>query len=729
MSTRIVSNSFEDIFGNVTSFYKANAGDKITLTTEIEATIAVTEDISNNISFNWIDGELLLNGGKSWITEGFKVGDTASILAYNQDGTINTTIYITIDYLDNVRLSASGGLGTYFDDTNLTIRVLNTSRTFEDLEIYFNHIQNDVQAPSFDSLIDLEKTKIFFKNIDALAVSGTLNAELIGNQSGQYVISSVITRLADVGIYKKYSIETTFINAGILLKSSFDNGNCLKLCLGYNFYAESGNKNGISTLNYFDNANTGYFNQAYNNESSNSILTQGVSTIAYNQETTFDIIVNTSETEFSLGCSYISIDETYYKNKITSQIELSDLLNQQVLAVGTISSANGDFEIEVNTITTVGTIHTINVTFRPLTGFDTFIENRSQDDRKFLLWLKAGNVNHIVFEDNLTKVYESELPLNTSIFTLIRHDDNTTSSTQQTINKVNKEDDLAFYSEFSLTTNQTYLGVKASIVAYNSITLDEFELESVFFDFDNAQILSGQYLLNESINVSNNLPSSSNKKTAILTNTTGDATLYYPFVVRWEDWLSQTNANVSFYPNQNKDWLNYISGNWKVYCKISLDTDESIYTERLELPIYDYNSEPDITTTIEIYDENNNLVNALISGQIMRIKAIHNFVLSPDINSWGQITLESFEDQPRYLISTIIDADNNIPLKPITSTTASMTINTFDVTIECYLDTNLLTDTSYSISSKVFTDSVHDYVQFSNDDNVEFSNGDKLEWS
>jgi len=124
--------------------------------------------------------------------------------------------------------------------------------------------------------------------------------------------------------------------------------------------------------------------------------------------------------------------------------------------------------------------------------------------------------------------------------------------------------------------------------------------ESMDFDFSTAQISnSGQYLLNISQNITNNLPNTSNKKTAKLLNTSGTASIYYPFIVRWEDWLSQTNADVSFYPNQNKDWYTYISGDWLVKAKLTLETSETLYTEYKNLPIYDYDSEVDITSVVE----------------------------------------------------------------------------------------------------------------------------------
>lgn len=730
MPTRLISNSYSDIFGNTLSYYKSNVGDKITLTNTIETNISITEDSTNNIKLDWIDNQIIIQGSLSWINEGFKIGDTISLIAYNPSGTIYSTRNFTIDYVDNYVLGVVGTLGTYYDDSGAILRVINTSRYYEDLELYFNHILNDAQ-PTFSSLIDGELSKIMFNGIDALAVSGTLNGTLVGNKSGQYLISSVITRIADVGDYRRYEIETTFINSGIYDSTSFDNGNCLKLAINFRMYAESGNITNIQEFKYSELANTGYFDQAYNVDTPNATLTQGIDVIAYNQETTFDIIVDTAETEFSLGCSYIPTDEDYYKNKVTSQIELGYLLNQQILAVGTIASENGTYEIEVNSITTVGTTHTINLTFRPLTNFDTFILSKSDSDRLFRIWIKAGNINLTVFNNQITKVFDAELPLNTSLFTYIRHDDNNITSTLKTINKVNKEDDIALYSTFTLTPNKVYNGLNVSIVAYNSVTFKEFDLESMYFDFSTAQINnSGQYLLNISQNVSNNLPNTSNKKTAKLLNTTGTASIYYPFIVRWEDWLSQTNADVSFYPNQNKDWYTYISGDWTVKAKLSLETSETNYTEYKNLPIYDYDSEANITSTIELYDSSNNLVTGVISGQIMKIKAIHTFTNYPT-DCWGQITIEPFENSPRWLISTVIDTDNNVncPLIPITGTNASLTINGHYAIIECYLDTNKLNIQNVSIASKIYSGAVLDYAQFSNDDIVQFSNNDNLEWN
>ena len=60
MGLKQISNTYTDIFGNVTTSYKANAGDKIVLTSIIEANILIQEDATNSFQIDWINNQLQL---------------------------------------------------------------------------------------------------------------------------------------------------------------------------------------------------------------------------------------------------------------------------------------------------------------------------------------------------------------------------------------------------------------------------------------------------------------------------------------------------------------------------------------------------------------------------------------------------------------------------------------------------------------------------------------------
>lgn len=716
MPIKIVNSTYTDIFGNTLGFYQANAGDKVTATITIESNISITEVAGLSVDINWMDDEFNLLGANSWLSEGFRVGDTVDMEIWQKStDTLYGTSTYTIDYVSDTVLRPSGSIGGIFDHNAYWLRFKVTNRQHSDLEVNLNHMLNNTNNSTLASLIDGEITAIKFLDLDGMAVNDVLNGVLIGNQSGQYLIDGEITRETDAHNSRVYTLVLNFIQSGVYDSEWFDLGNCLKLATRYKFYSLP---NEISNVTIIDNsftANTGYFNTPYNSGVSNStLITPIAGSIDYAVPTTVEFIIESHSSELYLGAQYVSIDTDYYKNQTANQNELGLLLDAYVpLAVGTYLDTTGQYMIDVNSIDIDWLTYTINITITPLAGFETLFDSFDEGDRLFYIWCKAGTVNHLVYADQLEKAFEAVLPLNPRYFTLNRHDNNTEVGTQTNeVTKTNIEDDLFIYSVFQIDANTIYTGLRCSILAYNSVTLDEFTLESVFFDFSTLQInSSGQYLIDMEQQVLNNLQSTSAKKVTTLSNdlTTDRGTLYYPFVNRWEYWLSQTNANADFYPNQNKNWLNFINGDWSVICRISLETEDVAYQSDLDIPISDYDTETRIQPTIEFYREGDDPftdspVTALFSGEIMTIKAIHGYNGYTAESSWGEITIETFEGQPRWNSSTEVAYDNNPnnPLSPITGTVITTTTSLSETVLTCSLDVDKLTDLDFKFTSKIF---------------------------
>jgi hypothetical protein len=727
MSVKFTNHRYTDIFGNTNTFYRANAGDKITFKTDLYSSIDFIEDDENPIRYDFIQNEIQLQGSKSFLDLGFRVGDSITYTLYLRSTmAIHTSTTSAITYISDQVIKTTAGVGGFFDET-LYLTTISVARYHSDLEVNFNHILNS-STPTFNSLIDGEETRLKFSGINTLALATPLNASIIGNQSGEYLISSTIefigTESGSPIQKRKYEVTITFI-VPFRDELSYELGECLKLAVRYKLYSKTDEISHVYQSDYSDNANTGYFGEAFNVGVINSTLTAPFTELDYASANTKTIAIDTSATNLYIGAGYVSIDENYYKNKVSNQVALSLMLNAYVpLAVGTYTSNGGLYTIQIVSITTLGTVKTIVLTFTPLTGFSDLIESFDSADRLFQIWVNAGTVNHLIFNNQLTKSFATSVPLTTDLCTLMRHDLNTTNATLQTIDKTNTEDDLALYSVFDLPTNTIYDGLRISIIAKNSVTLEDFDLESLFFDFGGYTINgSGQYLINTSVSVSNNLPSTSAKKLAYISLDLGTdkLSLYYPFINRWEYWQTLLTASSEFYPNQNNKWLNYIAGDWKVYAKISLENEVSYYKE-IEVPISDYDTTPQIVSTIELYRQDGTLTTSLFSGEIMTIKAVHTFSGYVEDDSWGMITVESFEGSPRYILSTIVPFDNDInnPLKPISGSYATKTTGTYEVEISCLLDVDKLDDKS-KITSKVFLDGVSAIgFEFDNDSLVQF---------
>jgi hypothetical protein len=735
MPIKQISKTFTDIFGNITSTYKANAGDKITLKSTFESSIQMTSLTDNPLILNSIDNEIYCYGKIGWLKEGFRLSDTIDVLQYTTaTGVLLTTESgRTITYISDTTIRVSGGTLASFDSTINTMRVKN-SRNHAELELNVNHVINSYPSSS-NSLIDGEETKIVFKDLSTIIVTGTSTGVIVGNKSGQFIVSAVITRLADVTYSKQFKLTLVYIQSGIYDKSWFGLGECLKLNLDYKFRSVANDTTNLIEFSDSDTANTGWFNEAYNVDVIDATLTTGINQLDYNASSTHTIVVNSASSSLYLGACFISSNEDYYKNKYNSQIDLTLLLNAYVpLAVGVYTSNGGLYSIEVTSIVTVGSVRTIELVFMPLTGFSTFVESFDIDDRLFYIWVKAGNVNLLASSGQLYKNIANvqNLFVDSDGETFIRHDENVETATEIVLTKSNIEDDLAYTVLIPTDPFDTFNTLKCSIVSYNSVTFEEIELESVLFDISNAPInSSGQYILNEYQSVGNDLPTTSLKKKAHLTNnlTTDVWKIYYPFINNWKYWEKQTNAPNDFYPNQNKNWLNYITGNWSLKVKTSRTTDDVEFIRRKSLPFSYYNTEPLIDTTIELYRSDNTLVTAIFDNEIMTIKAVHEHLTVVGSDYWGQITIEETETSPRYLLSTEIDYDynTNSPITPITGLRLTSTNIANITTFSCLLDASKCPD-NVKITSKIFLKGAFEGVQFENGDLIQFEDNTYLEW-
>ena len=176
--------------------------------------------------------------------------------------------------------------------------------------------------------------------------------------------------------------------------------------------------------------------------------------------------------------------------------------------------------------------------------------------------------------------------------------------------------------------------------------------------------------------------------------------VYFPFLLRWEYWLQQLNADADFYPNnQTKNWFEYNNlGDWQLRLNIELVKDGLAYVFTDVVTDKGYDSTPDIYQTIELYiDSSNTNVGIVTEGQLMRVIGTHTLVngfVWDDATVWGQITVEPTESNPRFISSTVIDYDNN-PSNPLIPLVGEVGCKlTFPTTtqakLECYFNPDLI---------------------------------------
>lgn len=722
----ITGKEFTDAWGNTTPFYRSNAGDRITMKLTMRSSIRLTST-ANPIIFNTIDNELT-SGGTTFESEGFRVGDTVFCSVTDNLGTPVpgpgggwTT---TIGYISNggstINLVTIQGIPNITNQDQFVIEV--TGRNRQSIVCSLNHVDNSTPSNDF-SLIDGEATRFSFTGIDSMSVGSTQAPVIIANQSGQYLESAQIKRLANISTNNfQYELTTVFLNSGLYDSTWFDSSDCLKVILKMLWSSIEDEPFAQTPIIFSDSANTGHLNQAHNTDPIDSELLQGIPSIDWDLPTDFTVIVDGPITDLGVGASYIPLNDSYFKHKIESQGRYGMVLPTSDLTVGSYpSQTNPDtgagYEIEITSISSVGSVTTITGTFTPNSDFSNMMSQVEDGDRLFYLWIKCGNLNLLAFNDQLSTSppVGGELIMEESK-AFYDHAYNTTNGLgESTYNRFDTEDDLAYFGTFLMDNGGNYSSFRVRIEAFNTVTEEDFTLKETSFSFASTQInSSGVYLIDESVTVNPSLPTTSAKRDSILTREPGIDTLtqfgvsiYYPFILDWRYWITQLNASTDFYPTQNKNWKQYSgSGDWVVRMEVELIQDGLAFTHSDEVAILGYNAKSQVVSSIQYIRElDSSVVTSLIDGEIMRIKSKHiNLLGSWNSTTWGMLTVEPKEGHPRYISSTVIDFDNNSnnPLYPIPGQTkAKLTLAADTAYIECLCDTNKLTGMNQSFTAKI----------------------------
>ena len=557
-------------------------------------------------------------------------------------------------------------------------------------------------------MIDGEVTRGVFTNTNAIALSGTQSATLTGNQSGQYVYEMDILRVAtSVGNSKAFKISIEFLNSGIYDVEWFNASDCLKSLVKLQWSRDTGDLSYLYKFTYSSNANTGWFGEGHNIDTIDSTLIQGIDSIDYASPSTHTIIVDGPLTDIGIGASYIPTNSSYYKNKLLSQLSLGMVCFTQDISVTTntseINGTGAGYEITIDSVSVVGSQTSIEIRITPNASFFDFVDALDDGDKLFYVWVKCGNVNHLAFAGQLTYTAPPGDPLvMVDEVAYYDHEQNINNGSGANFTtEFNTEDDLGYFGSFLLEKESLYSSFVARIQAYNPVTGADFTLLQAVFDFTGVPYSSdGRYLLNEVIAINTILPLTSLKREAKLylepsldTSTEYGVSIYFPFILRWEYWLQQLNASVDFYPNQNKNWLQYDNtGDWEVRLQLELNDDLS-HTYEKEITILDYDSEADLKNDISISIESTSqTVGIVVEGELMRVTATHEilnaYVWNPS-EIWGQITVEPYEGAPRWMVSTAVPTDGNVlnPLSPISGTLVNITYVSAKIAkMECFFD-------------------------------------------
>jgi hypothetical protein len=726
MPIQIQNNTFTDSFGNSSQQYISNAGDQLTASFTLRSIIRISSannPLTLDVSLNVVTSPTI-----GWLDEGFRVGDWCLFTRYASNGTIIQQWFSNIVYLDNQNADFTA-MPTFYDITQnevLEIYALDyfgqpsappggftTARPRSDMSVLINHSLSGQQGNSL-SLIDGENSRSLLTGVESLGVGLTLNGVFVGNQSGQFFQSCELTRNSNTSDgWNNYTLNVEFANSGMYDSEWFDTVSNLKYFM--KILSKSLPNDGFdeTVVTYDQEANTGWFNQPHEISLNNSTLIQGTSEIDYCNTTSHQIIVDGPTTEIGIGACYVSTNVDYYKNKsynqygITMLVPTSDVSSLPTL-VSPLNVDGAGFTIEITNVATVGSETTIDFDFIPNAAFDTFMDGLNDGDRLLYLWVKCGNINHLAFSDQLSCEPVPAGPLvMIDDFGFLDHAENFVSINDESTGfEANTEDDIAYYGTFLLNKYEVIENFQVRIEAFNTLTGDDFTLLETNFSFGGLQIASdGRYNLNESLNIVNTLPTNSVKRNALFqlfpaydTTTQYGVSIYYPFLLRWEYWLEQLNANPDFWPNQNKNWEQYDnSGAWQLRLKLTLNRGGLGYIHTNSFLDKPYNSDANITQTIELFiDATNQNVGVVTEGELMRVVATHELT-NGDVwipsKTWGMITVEPKESSPRSICSSVLPFDNNTlnPLQPLDGVQMVITFpTTTTARMECFFNPDLI---------------------------------------
>jgi hypothetical protein len=700
MPVQIQTKQYLDVFGTNLTYYKANAGDEQNI--EFTLTESISVQSSNQVLLNldpvnnivtWVGGDFQ--------DEGFRVGDNLQFIKYNSGGGVITTWASVVTAVTGDQLDVTA-VPTWYDFTLgeiMAIYVL--SRPREGCRLNINHVQNGTTGSAF-SLIDGEVTTFLFDLLLASPVTGVQ----VGKSSGQFSIRAILDLTSFTATVRSYTLKIRVTQSGIYSQAPFNFANSLKLYVQMNWQSLVGEPYANLATIISDDANNGWFDEAFNLELIDASLVQAINYIAYDVPTSGQFVVDSASLNYGFGSCYISDDEAYYKNRYFTQSQIGMLIPTSIPIGPAFTSEINEFGAEykflITGITTVGTIQTIDFTFTPNANFVTFMQGRTDTDRLFYIWARYGNVNLLVYQDQLITQPAVGGPLILQNSDYFDHSENViTGSGLELSYTANVEDDLAFFGNFRIPFNSLCTDFTAKIEAWNFLTNEAFTLQSVTFLIANVPQVLGKYILGLTAPVFNQFQTTSVKRNAFLeldpsndTITEYGVKIYFPFLYRWEYWLPQINADADFFPNnQTRNWVPY--GNqspWSLRLNLQLVKENLAFIYTDPLRINDYDSDPNILQKIELYiDATNQNVGVVVEGGLMRVVATHELIdgSSWATNVWGQITVEPTESSPRWWCSTAVNFDGNLqnPLSPLSGLLMAITYPTPSIArMECFFD-------------------------------------------
>lgn len=785
MPVYIQSTSYESTLdGTSINWLLANVGDEVTIT----HLVSVKEFQINSNSNPWImnnkDGYL----GTVWITGGdfskFNVGDTIKVYNYYTNTGIATTFTI-VEKLSNTEIRLSPN-GPWAANQTGTQDVFSKVKLVTSMLYKWNFIENGEQL-NFFSKIDGNEQVATRGGLNA--ASGN-TYPMIMNGPASYQIGDIT--IEEVGISTIPVYESTFRIVHktritpIMLAAQWDdllngispdyftNLNCLRPVFYFEARYNLTDPNEILTGQEDTvQGNTGWFNQNWNlpgttNYSRSGLMYEdstgmGLSSVALQvgSYTKFQFdIDNTVDTPFVAGSTKVELsfvkapnDQSEYQNN-GRDVRHNFVWETATLTVqsGTPSPVNGDNYGDP----TLQSLETLRATFISsskirITGrisilqdaFDVF--NESAEPR-YLMFASVQNHSVLgamadrvtILVDSGSVFFQTQFPGLVDFYdTLLLPHTNADYTDPIAAGDVFTEDELVGYSRFEIvedvnhpTTTKTITSVRGKVVAVNTATQEEFNLESYSVNVQNAPVYNGNQVFNITQAKPIHVPSAEIRKPvrAYFDATSGIYYFAYPYLNRWEYWVALNSANQYFFsqaqPNNglNHDWRRYSDLNdWKLEYRtevaMKVNGVPAIYRNGIQYNDFDRNLVgAETTCTIQTF---NTLGTQLISGATKYILGYdYTLVKATFVNMTSSFTLsdcvvvigiEVFEEggvngKRRMSSKYVSDSDTwFIPIPGETKTKLSLT-NVNTLVAETWIDFNQinLNKSKYKLTARLY---------------------------
>ena len=674
----------------------------------------------------------------------------------------------------------------------------------EGLKFRYSHITNEAfSSDNLNSFIDGSVTEFSFAGLNNLTtgIPATMNPD--GIQSGMAIDNCQVIKNAPVNGVYKYTVTCDFMIASFfedpsnledrVAPSTVFNAGSLTDNFELILYPEWNNPNTVikNNLDHTERlGNTGWFDENFNGLDNNFTLDKVSYTDAdgntlqqldYANPVNIEIDISgiknlSSNSEFNIGFAWIPQDEADYQNKETPFHQNLFMNTGKVSSQGL--NVNGSFNSNENTGTTVfpgyssgdpkmdlkatddimfkptGTDKTtVKATFIPNAFFTEFFENKSENDRNYIIWVSVADHNLAInFSDrvsvlvdysNMLKVIPPAGEYQGMTNQFIEHPQN------ESVVGVDKyfgfvEDDILSRISFKLSKD-VGISLRGMIFGYevvNEVTGAAFALEeypvnlSIFpKDTNGVQQINFDDTRGFKLEIGNN-----KNWVKIQRDENNDIDseaaykVYFGTKIRWENWLQRDNVPIEFYNNTlendgyNNDWLDYLraTGDYKINFFVLTDAIEDdefkVYKNTFEITFNDYDENLNITTDHKYYrDATNTLLNVgtdpvtgkplgvLLNNEFTRIEITYTHLTEnfdfPKMYAVTSLEIDKGAGEFEYRqLSSVWGRESGNPLTPVSGETKLkfelLTANSVKAT--CLVDSSLLENAAlYKITGRI----------------------------